>query len=291
LTSSVITCLRCELEKPVSEFHRTKRRATGYQPYCKECRREYAVKNKEAIKEKNRNRYLKNKDKVLQRNKEWRNNNPDKVKAQSRRHYVRHYEYIKERRKKTAEWHREYHKKYMVTNRISLKIKKRIYYEKNKEEILKCYQERIRVCEKRMSKLRLRAKLYRRRRMAEDIPYRLKSLIRGRMRTALLGKNKWGSAVANMGCTAVQLKEYLESKFYPHPKTGEQMSWSNHGLGFCRWQLDHVKELRFFDLEDPAQFKEACHFTNLQPLWHEDHVEKTWGNGAHVNREAFRTSL
>lgn len=39
--------------------------------------------------------------------------------------------------------------------------------------------------------------------------------------------------------------------------------------------IDHIKPLASFDLTDRSQFLEACHYTNLQPLWSEDNIEKS----------------
>jgi hypothetical protein len=52
------------------------------------------------------------------------------------------------------------------------------------------------------------------------------------------------------------------------------MSWDNWGTGYVKWQLDHKDPLCLFDLTDRGQFLKACHYTNLQPLWYEDHVKK-----------------
>jgi hypothetical protein len=48
------------------------------------------------------------------------------------------------------------------------------------------------------------------------------------------------------------------------------MSWENYG----KWHIDHIKPLSLFDLEDPEQLKQACHYTNLQPLWAEENIRK-----------------
>lgn len=60
-----------------------------------------------------------------------------------------------------------------------------------------------------------------------------------------------------IGCTTQFLKSYLESKF-----TGA-MSWENHG---SLWHIDHIIPLSKFNLKDPLQLAQSCHYTNLQPL-------------------------
>ncbi len=68
------------------------------------------------------------------------------------------------------------------------------------------------------------------------------------------------SAIKLLGCSLEELKIYFESKFV----TG--MSWENHG----EWEIDHIKPLSKFNLENLEELKIACHFTNLQPLWKSD---------------------
>lgn len=69
------------------------------------------------------------------------------------------------------------------------------------------------------------------------------------------------SHIVNLGCSVEQLKKYLESKF----QVG--MTWDNYG----KWHVDHIKPLSKFDI---ANYKEACHYTNLQPLWAKDNIRK-----------------
>jgi len=52
------------------------------------------------------------------------------------------------------------------------------------------------------------------------------------------------------------------------------MTWDNYGSGPGSWNIDHIIPLSSFDLTDREQFLEACHYTNLQPLWFEDNMEK-----------------
>lgn len=105
-----------------------------------------------------------------------------------------------------------------------------------------------------------------------DPQYRLRNLLRARLRSAIKNNQKVGSAVLDLGCSIVEFQKYIESKFHPNPHTGEIMSWDNFGT---RWQLDHIKELATFDLSNKAEFLVACNYKNLQPMWTEEHIIKT----------------
>jgi hypothetical protein len=110
---------------------------------------------------------------------------------------------------------------------------------------------------------------YRRRRMQIDIGYKLRQSLRKRLNKAILINQKSGSAIRDLGCTIEELKAYLESKFQ------EGMTWDNWGRGSKCWHIDHIKPLAAFDLTDRNQFKEANHYSNLQPLWEKDNLEKS----------------
>lgn len=103
-------------------------------------------------------------------------------------------------------------------------------------------------------------------RLKTDISFRLIFNLRARLRTAIKGNYKSGSAVKDLGCSIEFFKQYIEDKFYG------SMTWDNWGTV---WQLDHTKALMFFDLTDRNQFKKAVHYTNLQPLTIPDHQKKT----------------
>ena len=100
----------------------------------------------------------------------------------------------------------------------------------------------------------------------------LASGLRSRIRHALIGKRKVGSAVDDLGCSLHELELHLESKFHTRSSTGEVMSWGNYG--YRGWHIDHVVPLSAFDLSDRESFAAACHYTNLQPLWAEDNFRK-----------------
>jgi len=107
---------------------------------------------------------------------------------------------------------------------------------------------------------------YFRRRLETDILFRLSCSLRSRLVHAIKNNQKSGSAVRDLGCSIEELKSYLESKFQPG------MTWENYGL--YGWHIDHIQPLSKFDLGNPEQFKVACHYTNLQPLWAEENLKK-----------------
>jgi len=78
---------------------------------------------------------------------------------------------------------------------------------------------------------------------------------------------KSGSGVKDLGCSIKDLKIYLEGKF----KQG--MSWNNWGTK--GWHIDHIRPLSSFKLSERSNLLEACHYTNLQPLWAEDNILKS----------------
>jgi hypothetical protein len=104
-------------------------------------------------------------------------------------------------------------------------------------------------------------------RYASDPCFRIAKLLRSRLSHAIRENrvSKTASAVRDLGCSLEDFKTYFESKF----KLG--MTWNNYG----KWEIDHIDPLASFDLEDPEQQKRACRYTNLQPIWKEDHIKKT----------------
>ena len=108
-----------------------------------------------------------------------------------------------------------------------------------------------------------------------DPAYKLKCLLRNRIKKILKRKTKHQSFVKHLGCSIEELVFHLESKFYPDPKTGEMMTWDNHTTD--GWHVDHIKPLHEFNLNDEKEFEEASHYTNLQPLWWWQNLEKNRG--------------
>ena len=100
----------------------------------------------------------------------------------------------------------------------------------------------------------------------KDLNFKLDCSVRSRLGTALKDNAKSGSAVSDLGCSIPELKEHIEKQWQ------EGMSWDNWTLD--GWHIDHIKPLAAFDLTDTIQFKQAVHYTNLQPLWAEANLSK-----------------
>jgi hypothetical protein len=108
---------------------------------------------------------------------------------------------------------------------------------------------------------------YAKKRLETDINFKLARNLRCRLNKALKSKNKNGSAIQDLGCSIEELRLYLESLWQPG------MTWENNT--YIGWHVDHIRPLCSFILTDPIQLKEACHYTNLQPLWYNDNMKKS----------------
>jgi hypothetical protein len=100
-----------------------------------------------------------------------------------------------------------------------------------------------------------------------NIQYKTSVLLRSRLNQAIKGLIKSGSAIRDLGCSISELKAHLEVQFEPDMTWG---NWSRKG-----WHIDHIKPLAAFDLSNPKELKEACHYKNLQPLWAKDNLVKS----------------
>lgn len=159
------------------------------------------------------------------------------------------------------------HKEYYYQNRKPIKTKRRTRYLQNKEKVVvqvKTYRanpvNRKRLLEARASKRKT------------DVNYAISCRLRARLTNALKrGKcRKTNSTLELIGCSVEFLLAYLESQFSAHPETSEVMSWANRD----KWHVDHRRPIASFDLADPEQQKKCFHYTNLQPLWAKDNLEK-----------------
>lgn len=81
--------------------------------------------------------------------------------------------------------------------------------------------------------------------------------------------NKYRGSMVAMDLLDASIDEargHLESLFKPG------MTWANHKTD--GWHIDHIVPCSSFDLTDPIQQKKCFHYTNLQPLWHYENMDK-----------------
>lgn len=98
-----------------------------------------------------------------------------------------------------------------------------------------------------------------------DPGYRIRFHLSNRIRDALKGRRKSVFAMTLLGCSMLDFRIYLESKWEPG------MTWENYGSD---WHIDHIMPCAIFDLTKLEHQKRCFHFSNMQPLWAKDNLEK-----------------
>ena len=164
-------------------------------------------------------------------------------------------------------------KSHYQANKDKIAQYKKAYYRANKDKI----DKQVKASYQANKKKRLEyAKTYLRQRKKNDPIFKLKTIYRSRLRWAFnsIGKKKSCSTLKLLGLNNYkEFADYLSNQFYDHPVTGEKMAFDNHGVGRNCWQIDHIIPL--LTANNKKDIIKLSHYTNLQPLWHVDHVRKT----------------
>lgn len=130
---------------------------------------------------------------------------------------------------------------------------------RKREDVKRCSQQPKQVAWRRE---------YMKARRRGDIHCRLAHNLRRRLHHALKQNSKCGSAVRDLGCTILELREYLEGQFT------SGMSWDSYGCGRNKWNIDHIITLASVDLTKREELLKVCHFSNLRPLWQPDNIRR-----------------
>ena len=103
-----------------------------------------------------------------------------------------------------------------------------------------------------------------------DPIFRLKLTLRNTLKNKIKAKGirKYKSSLKLVGCSIQELKQHLESKFFP------EMNWENHGT---IWEIDHIKPCASFDLTQEEEQNKCFYYTNLQPLFKTTDIAKSFG--------------
>ena len=146
-----------------------------------------------------------------------------------------------------------------------------MYREANKErisEVKKAYREANK------EKILDQQNIYTKQRRKSDPLYRLTLTYRRSCHRAFqsISQKKNVKSLKLLGLeTWEELSKYFESQFYDHPKTGEKMTFDNHGR--YGWHIDHIIPLSTAETEE--DIIKLCHYTNLQPMWAEQNLSKS----------------
>lgn len=139
-----------------------------------------------------------------------------------------------------------------------LKYKKN-YYKQNRDRLIQKAKEKQ--AQKKLKKIN------------KKISDKMLNTLRCRISKALKRNQKAFRTQNLLGCSLDELRAYLESLFKPG------MNWNNYGTGangkgMKEWHLDHIKPCASFDLSKPEEQQKCFHYSNLQPLWAKENLEK-----------------
>lgn len=102
--------------------------------------------------------------------------------------------------------------------------------------------------------------------MTTNVQATMRKKIRDIVHKAIINKHHGSSATDYLGASIDETRGHLESLFKPG------MTWGNHKID--GWHIDHIVPCSCFDLTDPDQQKKCFHYTNLQPLWYYENIDK-----------------
>ena len=142
-----------------------------------------------------------------------------------------------------------------------------VQWRDSKPEARESYRESIRKNYKnhREKKL-LNIKLSRKKRL-EKYPFeKIKRSLRSRCWKAIKGHYKTTTTQKLLGASFEETRQHIENLWQ------EGMTWENYGLH--GWHIDHIIPLSSFDLTNEEEQIKAFHYTNLQPLWAKDNLQK-----------------
>lgn len=167
--------------------------------------------------------------------------------------------------KKMKDWHAQNKEKdltWNAANKDKKSASSKKWKTKNKDKI-SVYNKSYRK-ENKTKINKLKTKYYHQKKT--DPIFKITINLKNKISKAVRGRCSKSFHLNYLGCTAEELKIYLENQF----QSG--MTWDNYGPK--GWHIDHIRPMCSFDLSNHEELKEACHYTNLQPLWAIDNLKK-----------------
>ena len=170
-------------------------------------------------------------------------------------------------REKNPEYYKKYGKEYREKNKNEIRKYIREYMKKYRgdNEKHKKYQREYMKKYMYNEKCKNVRNDSRKKRYNNDILFKLKVIIRNSINRRITNKSKSTTSEKILGCSIEDFKIYIENKFT------EGMSWDNYGM--FGWHLDHIIPLSSAKTEEDVY--RLNHYTNFQPLWAEENMEKS----------------
>ncbi len=170
---------------------------------------------------------------------------------------------LRNNRKLTKEWKVKNSERNLLANKI---------WKDNNREYCKIQAQKPEYKQRRMEyrrsdKYKERTNARHKERYNNDINYKMAHILRGlSSRIRVAGSIKNNTTIELLGCTFIEAKQYIEKLFL------DGMTWKNNTKK--GWHIDHIVPIASFDLTNPEEQKKCFHYTNLQPLWWKDNLNK-----------------
>jgi len=162
-------------------------------------------------------------------------------------------------REKYSDREAKRHKKYNKLNKDKISEYMHEYYVKNSKKI-NIRNSKYKSSHRKEINQRLKYK------RQTDIKFKILSSLRHRLNMSVINNYKSAPTKELLGCTVEFLKKHLETQFT------DNMNWNNYS--YYGWHIDHIKPCASFDLSKDLEQRKCFHYTNLQPLWAKDNLEK-----------------
>jgi hypothetical protein len=248
-------CKGCNIDREYIDFNKDKREKDGFNSRCRECVNSRRKKTTHEISVSNKlckNCNITKEPKDFKKQKE----NTDGL-----YHICKSCFNI---------WRKSYRKNSDVKQKESeFRLKNKSYYDEYGRNWKKLNSDKVKVYQDKTNKNRDKEKLKiwrnnnQKNRRENDIIFRMSGNMRNYIRMVISKEyHKSKTSIEIIGCSFIQLKDYLESKFE------SWMNWDNYGLynGDLNygWDIDHIIPLSSAKTEE--ELLRLNHYTNLQPL-------------------------
>lgn len=146
------------------------------------------------------------------------------------------------------------------------KFQEKTNYRTKRDKTQKAKEYRKQYVEKNKDWWRKYEREYKTSRRQEDMFFKIKSNLSSRLSDLIQNRIIGQRTIELLGCDRNTFLQHIESQFT------EGMTWENYGLK--GWHIDHIIPISSYDLTNESEVKKACHYSNLQPLWWKDNLEK-----------------